>query len=175
MVQGNNMASLCWRLCLKQQHQDHLLMSYADHSTCCVLSQCTCCHLHALLYLQVQMLQWLSVPVPNMLHTVQTDVQRLAEICTSSRMGRNACPVSIDTAVAVVCAAAFVTRANTLATLGDSPARSCTETGLSGMLMRHHDETSCQQLGLIRCIESSGSAPRQSCELPMVGQSLTIF
>ncbi len=47
-----------------------------------------------MLYLQIQMLQLLSVPVQNMLHILQTDVQQLAEICTSSRMGRNACPVS---------------------------------------------------------------------------------
>jgi len=83
MVQGNNMASLCWRLCLKQQHQDHFVMSHANHSTCCVLTQCACCHVHAMLYLQIQMLQLLSVPVQNMLHILQTDVQQLAEICTS--------------------------------------------------------------------------------------------
>ncbi len=36
-----------------------------------------------MLYLQIQMLQLLSVPVQNMLHILQTDVQQLAEICTS--------------------------------------------------------------------------------------------
>ena len=47
---------------------------------------------------------------------------------TSSRIECNAVLVSTDIALAVVSAAVFVTSANTLATLGDSPARSCTET-----------------------------------------------